>query len=106
MNKEYKQKWIDALRSGKYKQGKGCLRSGDNYCCLGVLCDIVDPKYFTHGTNGYRSYLPLHIQDRVGIEDPDGRLHHSIGQFNTLIGLNDSAEYTFEQIADIIEEQF
>lgn len=39
MNKKLKQKWVKTLRSGKYKQGKGELRSpdGSRYCCLGVL---------------------------------------------------------------------
>lgn len=38
-------RWIAALRSGKYKQGVGCLRdSTDRMCCLGVLCDLVDPN--------------------------------------------------------------
>lgn len=33
-----------ALRSGKYEQGQGKLRSNHNeFCCLGVLCDLVDP---------------------------------------------------------------
>ena len=32
--------WIKALRSGDYKQGKNFLRTGDTYCCLGVLCDL------------------------------------------------------------------
>ncbi len=38
-------RWVAALRSKKYKQGKGVLRSEKgNYCCLGVLCDVVSPK--------------------------------------------------------------
>ena len=40
MNKEVKKIWLDALKSGKYKQSKGRLRRGDGYCCLGVLCDL------------------------------------------------------------------
>jgi len=41
MNKRIKKKWIKALRSGKYKQGKMVLHSTDNkFCCLGVLCDL------------------------------------------------------------------
>ena len=38
--KELHESWIKALRSGKYKQGRRQLRSGDKYCCMGVLCDI------------------------------------------------------------------
>lgn len=46
MNEELKQKWIEALRSGKYKQGHGQLRDLDNrYCCLGVLCDVQGRKW-------------------------------------------------------------
>lgn len=33
--------WTAALRSGKYSQGKNALRAGDNYCCLGVACDLI-----------------------------------------------------------------
>ena len=43
MDPELKKKWIEALRSGKYKQGKNRLhRAEDNsYCCLGVLCEVA-----------------------------------------------------------------
>lgn len=39
---EFKRKWVEALRSGKYKQGRGQLKdTQDQYCCLGVACIIV-----------------------------------------------------------------
>ena len=39
------QKWVDALRSGEYKQTRGALRGDDEgnepkFCCLGVACDL------------------------------------------------------------------
>lgn len=40
MDKRIKKRWVAALRSRKYKQGKGYLKSDDKYCCLGVLCDL------------------------------------------------------------------
>ena len=40
MDKQVKKLWIAALKSGEYAQGKGRLRRGDSYCCLGVLCDL------------------------------------------------------------------
>lgn len=40
MTKTMKKKWIAALRSGKYKQGKEKLYVKGSYCCLGVLCRI------------------------------------------------------------------
>jgi hypothetical protein len=46
MEQELKDKWIAALRSGKYKQGKYQLRDSDNcYCCLGVLCEVAGIPY-------------------------------------------------------------
>lgn len=45
---EIKERWVNALRSGKYRQGKtelvqpDCkLGEGLVYCCLGVLCDLA-----------------------------------------------------------------
>lgn len=40
MNPRIKQLWLDALRSGDYEQGTGRLRTGNRFCCLGVLCDL------------------------------------------------------------------
>ena len=52
MNPEVKQLWLDALRSGKYEQGKLMLRPTDNsYCCLGVLCEIAQES-------GIGQYVP------------------------------------------------
>lgn len=42
--------WVKALKSGKYKQTKGALKRktshGIGYCCLGVLCSIVEGAEF------------------------------------------------------------
>ena len=40
MNKEVKDKWVAALKSGKYKQGRGQLNGESGYCCLGVLTEV------------------------------------------------------------------
>lgn len=55
MKKSVMKKWVDALRSGKYKQTKGVLKDSNGYCCLGVLCDIA-PKETGEwdGPQGYR----------------------------------------------------
>ena len=46
MNQEIKNRWVSALRSGEYKQGKGALCSINNeYCCLGVLSDLYAKEY-------------------------------------------------------------
>ena len=41
MDKKLKAKWVKALRSGEYKQGKGYLEDRGKFCCLGVLADAV-----------------------------------------------------------------
>lgn len=47
MNKTIMKKWVKALRSGKYKQGRGTLcqvdkKGNKSFCCLGVLCDLYN----------------------------------------------------------------
>ena len=43
LSREMKRKWVAALRSGKYKQGKHLLYrlNSDSFCCLGVLCHLL-----------------------------------------------------------------
>ena len=45
MDQEFKAKWVEALRSGEYKQGRGYLKVTENgearYCCLGVACELL-----------------------------------------------------------------
>lgn len=33
-------KWVEALRSGEYKQTIGELQNNVGHCCLGVACEI------------------------------------------------------------------
>lgn len=44
LTSELKAKWIAALRSGKYTQTAARLRSPTGHCCLGVLCDVINPE--------------------------------------------------------------
>ena len=48
MNAEYKDKWLKALRSGRYTQTKERLQNGRGVdaanCCLGVLCRVARLK--------------------------------------------------------------
>lgn len=44
MNKTIKKKWLKALRSGEYKQGRVNLYWNGRYCCLGVLRKIEYPR--------------------------------------------------------------
>jgi hypothetical protein len=58
----FKKEWVAALRSGKYPQGTGALRSkDDHYCCLGVAAalrpDLAEPKLFA-SENAYAYFDP------------------------------------------------
>ena len=106
MNQEVKTKWIQALRSGKYKQGQAYLRQGDSYCCLGVLCDLNESRQWTPIDHSFKKiYSPFP-------DDEHQLLPKNISQWadlieieqEELVELNDTEEYTFEQIADYIEE--
>jgi hypothetical protein len=46
MKPHIKAKWLEALRSGEYKQGRDCLHntSDDTFCCLGVLTDLYQKE--------------------------------------------------------------
>lgn len=44
MNERLKKRWIEALRSGRFKQTIGALRDENGYCCLGVLHLVATGK--------------------------------------------------------------
>ena len=104
--------WLEALRSGKYKQAKGALRKGNRFCCLGVLCDIhrkvVEPKTKwkkelrelgdgRYSYNNERGILPDNVLKWAGLTRSEVKL-------DTLVEMNDSGE-GFNKIADVIENK-
>jgi hypothetical protein len=49
--KVFKRRWVKALRSGEYTQGKQYLKAGASYCCLGVagkICGVSDTRLAAH----------------------------------------------------------
>jgi len=111
MNPEVKKLWVEALRSGKYKQGKSRLRRGGEYCCLGVLCDISGlgewegDDYVTTEAYGYRSAdLPPAVEKWAGLKDSFGGQVSFNGIDRDLAYHNDVGR-TFAEIADTIEAQ-
>ena len=117
MRKEVKDKWLAALRSGEYKQGKNQLIDGDNYCCLGVLCDIhsktvkkkgvrfKDNMYFD-GIYYNTTELSERVQKWAGINSESGTFKYKNGKQSNLIWLNDIKGKSFKEIANIIEKHF
>lgn len=102
--------WIEALRSGKYKQGKYHLRNRDSYfCCLGVACDLNDPSAWREDydeLDGKKSYS-YHSNHRNLSTDLDENLRDyygiDYGFEGQLISANDRRSATFSEIADMIE---
>lgn len=104
MDTAIKTKWIEALRSGKYLQGTGCLRREETFCCLGVLCDVVDPAGWQHGAYCYngqirQASLPPNLKGELGLHDDD--LEISCGRF---VIMNDMERRSFDFIADYVEK--
>lgn len=128
---EFKQKWLEALRSGKYKRTMGALRETwdmDNevysYCCLGVACDIAGAKWKDPDGDGVSweterdsKYMPAmgDVPDDVFAAldqplpyelSPPG--YAPVGVDRTYMGalahLNDGG-WDFNQIADWIERE-
>lgn len=110
MNPEVKEKWLEALRSGRYKQGYSNLKnSDDQYCCLGVLCDLHGKETGNEFTGRYylrdRYSLPEEVVSWSGLSGPWAAIPEPINDHNSLADMNDKFKFTFHQIADIIEKQ-
>lgn len=111
MKKEVAEIWVQALRSGKYKQGQGALRTGDAYCCLGVLCDLYNSDNWKNVNRGYFVYEGMqgHLSDNVkdwsGLRSYAGNIFKGNRQNEMLMTYNDT-EVSFEEIANIIEQEW
>jgi hypothetical protein len=122
MKQNIMKKWVNALRSGKYKQGKGALKQYNDkgqaqHCCLGVLCELYNDtmkknrkkilsEEFDAGyvrLNNNITSLPKEVMEWAGIEDNFGEfMTHPYG---SLADLNDLGK-SFTTIATIIEENW
>ena len=108
-------KLVAALRSGRYKQGRGQLHraSDDRRCCLGVACDLYQKEvgglrieksdehdaFFYDGESGI---LPAVVMEWLGLREERGQLGEHF--LDCLAAKNDSGA-SFRQIADIIERK-
>jgi hypothetical protein len=98
MDKKTRTKWTKALRSGKFTQGSGSLRTTaeersrgkDCFCCLGVLCEVTDTTY--RAGFGYPSRS---ARQKLGLGD---------AAMDQLVKMNDQEGKSFRQIADWIEK--
>ena len=104
--KEFFKKWVEALRSGKYKQTTNGLYDDyeDAYCALGVGCmvaGVTDPMVL------YQGVLPSDLIDYNDLTDLDyEQFFKPIDRdfSNRIIRLNDFEEVSFIEIAQFIED--
>lgn len=115
MNHDVKQRWVTALRSGKYKQTRDILADPmtKGYCCLGVLCALAEeenvvqrterePFYLDRRTflfDGGSNTLPDSVMDWASLTSDD-----PIVDGKSLSKCNDELGYDFHTIALLIEE--
>jgi hypothetical protein len=124
-NKERIQKWVDALRSGEFKQGYGQLRDETfnneyRHCCLGVACEVfrretgrgawTDSNDFVvhHEDENLEvasSHLPPSVIRWFGLPCKDPLIAGSSSSRYATIR-NDADRWTFEQIADGTERTY
>lgn len=107
--------WVMALRSGVYSQTSEKLRNGDSFCCLGVACDIWNPDGWRMGGgqdvlmasgwkySGSSLGLPPEIRDFLELTDGEAYLP---GEDDALTYKNDTLGWSFDQIADLLEEKY
>jgi len=100
MNKNIK-RWLKALRSGEYRQAKAELYNEETnaFCCLGVAVNEYAREHDLHFNDVaffYESHLPIKVERWLGI---DTTLEDRV------IDINDKQDYTFNQIADYIEQE-
>lgn len=110
LKKVWKDAWIKALRSGKYKQGYGKLKEHDwdrdgetkiyTHCCLGVLCEVAGGRF-----DGELAFPPDRVTENVFLK---GRAPGNDGEdedvYVKLVDMNDSRSKSFKQIANWIEK--
>lgn len=134
IQKENLRRWIAALRSKKYQQGRGSLWCDDNsFCCLGVSCEIEqipldtekgrffpvessDERDLTYGWDcapdegwflekyGFEMDRHFTVPDFALTEEERGEDDYP--STAELISLNDDYKLSFDQIADILENEF
>lgn len=107
LDPELKARWVEALTSGIYRQGRRQLKrtsmDGLEYCCLGVLCEIkgfesIGPHehlgVYYFGVSDKMLPRALRLEIGLAAEDQD-----------YLARLNDAYRLDFPAIATIIERE-
>ena len=103
-----KEKWVAALRSGKFQQERARLRGEEGHCCaLGVLCEVLDlEKVQLHTGHGGRVYLGYQDDVPKGLLPPSVLARVGMDPLDAVdvASMNDISRQSFTEIADFIEE--
>jgi hypothetical protein len=106
---DFIRKWIDALRSGNYKQiqralkRRGVIDGVVRYCCLGVACEIAGKRSTPFDFDGTYRFgsddlnISSRFQKQIGLTDDD---------IDKLVFMNDSEYKSFKQIAAWLRRRF
>lgn len=117
--KEAVQEWIDALRSGEYKQSRNRLQDANGYCCMGVACELFIPKekQWRHANDQSAGLLKGHTPGGEQSEAPEwlkniDLITAKLSKGTSLVMLNDGywhstdavhLSLTFDEIADVLQ---
>lgn len=109
---------IQALRSGKYEQGRGGLIRDNKFCCLGVACEVLGLKsvgifkdyflgYVTEERYLETTFAPVEVVKAFGLFSKAGAVNPVLEAQTSekqlrLTYMNDSGS-SFEEIADALE---
>lgn len=109
MDTDKKAAWLEALRSGDFKQAKGSLIREDTYgdrrhCCLGVKADIEGIPLERRYSIIHDFYVYAVSQNVRTVTNIAEILGLADREYFKLVEMNDIAERTFDEIADWIEE--
>ena len=102
-------KWIEALESGNFQQGRAALNKQGAFCCLGIACEIFKDELGL----SYRETDSLGFYDDCSGFPPE-RVAEHLGLYNryggncaknqpSLAERNDQGA-TFKEIAEILKE--
>lgn len=99
-------KWIAALDSGEYKQGKYKLQHGNEYCCIGVACNELitrDNVVFSEQCGNWIGGSLARDQPNAPQWLKDINIDFQRKTGFGLTDLNDNMGLTFPEIATLLE---
>lgn len=121
MNSEIKTRWADALRSGNYEKGRRYMHVDDKFCALGVLCDLhaketgnvwqVTPRTFRDHNYACQVYLdqvqfpPKEVYEWADLDPRTVLFVPKKPDYRWPIAKVNDFFCTFDELADLIEEQ-